>query len=137
ARGTAPAAGQPLPSKISQPFLTPPGTNLLLVRQFFNIPLERLKGRHPIEPEVSVHRWREGKLWLGLHYGHGAGAEADTAAVAWNPEDGKWDVFSGPLDRVGGDFEVFNGALYWISGWWEEQYRQRSSADEPATDSSD
>ncbi len=99
--------------------------------------MERLKAKNPLDPDVFVHRWRENKLWLGLRYGDPMAPDAKTAAAAWNPRDGEWEMFPGPVDRVGGDFEIFNGALYWVSGWWEEKYQERASTDGTSPDSAD
>ncbi len=138
-RGTAPATGQPPRPKTPQPIPELDSTNLLWVRKFFKIPTERLKAKGRFEPQVFLHRWREGKLWLGLHYGDdmGRGADADTAAAAWDPHNGEWEIVPGPVDRVAGDFELFNGALYWISGWWEQKGNEPHSGDAASPDSAD
>ncbi len=115
-RGSGLAAQPVAPTNLPGPRSEPVLTNLLPVAQFFRIPGEPLPSQARLGLTIFTHRWREGKMWLGVAY-HDLRSDDDRAlAAAWSPQNNGWDIYPGPAGRVARDFELFNGALYWISG---------------------
>ena len=133
-REPVPAVQQPSVPKPLQPPIEPASTNILLVNQFFKIPVGRLRAQQLSELAVFANRWREGKIWLDLGYTDIASNEQVLrfqvfrgAATSWDPKTDQWEVIQypgheNPTDPppVGfmGDtgkglhFEVFDGAFY-------------------------
>src|SRR5207244_10894565 len=108
-----------------------PAANVLQVKQFFKIPVERLKAERISELTIIAHRWREGRLWLDLRYGdsspNGGFLGLRAAAAGWDPQSSRWDIVQypdrdalkegaplGSLGETGGgcDFDLVAGAFY-------------------------
>ena len=126
----APASKPTAPGEIRS-WRSEPAANVLQVKQFFKIPVERLKAERISELTIIAHRWREGRLWLDLRYGdsapNGGFLGFRAAAAGWDPQSNHWDIIQypdrdarkegaplGALGETGGGSysELFDGFFY-------------------------